>query len=245
MGLKYRLNEYRQQICFYKDIYKHWLRSKFDKEYCEPYDNSGTIPKIIHYAWFGPGEKNEVIKKCMATWEDKLSDYKFVLWNEENFPFEKYPFALEAYKQKKWAFVADVARLHAVYYHGGIYMDTDVEVLQNYEAFLKFGAFSGYESERSIPTGVMGAKKAHPWFGLLLLWYKNLKFNIDYAEIANTRIISRITRLHYGVKLNGKKLELKDDLQIFPREYFCPDKKDNKWLVTEDTYCIHHSTGLW
>ncbi|NCC01725.1 MAG: glycosyl transferase [Clostridia bacterium] len=236
---------FRSQAFFYKDLYKHWLRSKFSNSYAETYDNSKQIPKTIHYAWFGHGEKNEILKKCLATWPQQLKDYNIVLWDEKNFPFEKYPFAQQAYEQKKWAFVADVARLHAIYYYGGIYMDTDVEVLKPFDDLLNCDAFACYETPNLITIGTLGAKPKHPWVGLILLWYQGLNMSKNYNEIANTRIISRMMRLHYKVKLNGKEMVFADGVHLYPREYFCPDKEHGVWKTSEDTYCIHHFTGLW
>ncbi len=100
MGITYRLNEYRQQIKFYKDLYKHYYNSKFDNIYNKPYDDSQQIPKIINYAWFGKGEYPDLLKQCMKTWPKVLRDYEFKLWNEDNFPIEEYPFAKQAYDRK-------------------------------------------------------------------------------------------------------------------------------------------------
>lgn len=244
-GIAYHLNEYRQQAIFHKDLYSHWLRAKHDKEYFLPFDNTHPIPKVIHYSWFGKGEYNDVIQKCMKTWKEKLPDYEFKLWNEDNFPIEKYPFAQEAYAKKKWAFVADVTRLHALYYEGGISIDTDVEVIKSFNSLLYNDAFFCYESPNLIPSGIIASKKYHPWIALLLLWYKGLKLTDDYLEIANTRIISKITRLHYNIKLNGKELIAPHGLHIYPREFFCPEKENSTWKITDNTYAVHHFTGLW
>ena len=173
-----------------------------------------------------------------------MPEYDIVLWNEENFPLDDYPFAKQALKDKKWAFVSDVARLHALYYHGGIYMDTDVEVIRPLDIFLEHGFFSGYESERHLPTGLMGGKKGNLYLKLLLQWYKNRNYSNDYYEIANTRIITRITRLNCEIRLNGEEYVFGDNY-YYPREYFCLDKLDGIWNVTNNTYCIHHFTGLW
>lgn len=146
---------------------------------------------------------------------------------------------------KKYAFVADIARLHCIYNYGGIYMDTDCEVLKPFDDLLNCGVFACYESPNLIATCVLGAKRYHPWVGLMLLWYYGLDFCDDYAEIANTRIMTRIARFHYGIRPNGKYLELPNNVEIFPREWFCPDKINNKWQITNDTYVIHHFSGLW
>lgn len=245
MKFLYYLNEYRQQIKFYKDLYKHYYNSKFNNVYNTPYENLQQIPKVIHYAWFGRAKYPDLLIQCMSSWSKVLKGYEFKLWNEDNFPFDEYPFAKQAYDKKKFAMVADVARLHALYNYGGIYLDTDCEVLKIFDDLLKYGAFLSYESPNQFSTATIGSKKNHPWIGLMLLWYYNLMFSKDYSIISNTRIISRITRLHYGIRPDGKYLELPNDVKIFPREWFCPDKIDNKWQTTNDTYVIHHFSALW
>jgi mannosyltransferase OCH1-like enzyme len=174
-----------------------------------------------------------------------MPDYTFKCWNESNFPIEKYRFAQEALAKKKWAFLSDVARLHALYYEGGIYLDTDIELLKPLDVFLKEDAFTSYESLNLMATGVMGFKKHHPWLALMLSWYDGVHCDDDYTEIANTKVASKITRLHYGIKLDGREQTLPDGLHIYPRDYFSPEILDHKWQVTENTYCIHHFTGLW
>lgn len=245
MGIKYRLNEYRQQMKFYKDLYKHYYNVRFNNIYQNKYDENQVIPKVIHYAWFGKGEYPDLLKQCMKTWPEKLKGYRFQLWNEKNFPIDQYQFAKQAYDRRKYAFVADVARLHCIYNYGGIYMDTDCEVLKPFDSLLNNGAFSCYESPNLFATCTLGAKKYHPWIGMMLLWYYKLDFCDDYAEIANTRILTRMARLNYGIKPNGKMLELPNDVKIYPREYFCPDKLNGKWQTNENTYVIHHFSGLW
>lgn len=245
MGLEYRLNEYRQQIVFYKNIYRHYLKYgiHFNKN-AQSITEQNMIPKTIHYCWFGRGKQNELIKKCLLTWKEVLPEYKIILWNEDNFPVNKYPFAKQALNDKKWAFVADVARLHALYYYGGIYMDTDVEVLKPIDQFLHHGFFAGYESARHLSAGIMGAKQYNKYIGLLLAWYNDYTYGRDFYEIANTRIITRITRLNCGLKPNGKQFEF-GDCCYYPQDYFCPELVDDKWNITPNTYTIHHFTGLW
>lgn len=245
MNLQYRLNEYRQQLLFYKDLYRHYLKYgiHFDRKGQER-TGKENIPKIIHYCWFGRGKHNDLITNCISSWKRYLPEYKIILWNEDNFPVNKYPFAEQALKDKKWAFVSDVARLHVLYYYGGIYMDTDVEVLKPLDKFLHHGFFSGYESLRHIPTGIMGAKKYNKYVELLLSWYKNKCYGKDYYEIANTRIITRITRLNCGLEANGKQYNF-GNCCYYPREYFCPERTDTGWKISPNTYTIHHFTGLW
>jgi hypothetical protein len=245
IGWRYHANELRQKIKFNKDLLKHEARVKLKVDYKKDFDHSGTIPKVIHYCWFGKGAIPEKLQCCMATWQQILPDYMFKRWDENNFPIDQYPFAAEALQHKKWAFLADVARLHALYHEGGIYLDTDIEVLKPFTKFLQDDGFTCYESLNLMATGVMGFKKYHPWLALMLTWYEDVHCDEDYTEIANTKVVTKITRLHYGVKLDGREQVLPDGLHIYPRNYFSPELAGEKWQVTEETYCIHHFTGLW
>lgn len=243
-GLKYHLNELRQKVKFNKDLILYYLWYKIVQTNRAKYIKEKQIPKVIHYVWCG-NEMPKEIQTYIKGWKEKMPDYKFKLWNETNFPFDKYPFAQEALKLKKWAFISDVVRLHALYYEGGVYMDTDVEVLKSFDDLLQHEVFSCCESPNLIAVGTVGAQKHHPWIGMLLCWYKMIHCDEDYTEIANTRIVSKLTRMFYGIKLDGKTLQTKDGVRIFTRDYFAPQKIEDKWCVTDNTYCIHHYSGLW
>ena len=239
------LQHCKQQLIFYRDILEHYIR------YGRKYKNNrygrisgDNIPKIIHYCWFGQGEMNDLLKKCIASWHEILPEYEYVLWSEDNFPVDDYPFAKQALKDKKWAFVSDVARLHALYFYGGIYMDTDVEVLKPLDRFLSHEFFSSFESKIHIPTGLMGAKKGNEYIYMLLGWYINKKLGREYYKTANTRIITKLTCLYNGLERNGRFQEFNDSV-YYPREYFCPEKLDDGWNTTDNTYAIHHFTGSW
>ena len=245
IGLKYHLNELRQKIKFHKDLYKHKMAVIFCNPYKEIFDTKEDIPKIIHYCWFGDKEIPKDFNNYIKGWQRILPNYKIKLWNERNFPIEKYPFAKEALCRKKWAFLADIARLHALYYEGGIYLDTDIELLKPFDEFLHENGFVSYESGKIIAMGVVGAKKYHPWIGKLLLWYKFIHCDDDYTEIANTKVVSKITRLNYKVKLDKTEKVLSDGIHIYTKEYFYPDFNKKEWIITDKTYCIHHYAGMW
>lgn len=115
------------------------------------------IPKIIHYCWFGQGEMPERDRKCMESWKLFLSDYEFKLWNEDNFDIHATKFTRQAYEKRKFAFVADYARLCALEQYGGLYLDTDVEVLKNLDEFLKYDSFIGFEEDEILHFGTVGA----------------------------------------------------------------------------------------
>ena len=120
------------------------------------------IPKKIHYCWFGGNPLSEETKKYIETWKKYCPDYEIIEWNEKNFDVTKIPYVREAYESKKWAFITDYVRLYVMYTYGGIYMDTDVEVLKPLDSLLDLKGFSGFENETSIPTGIMAAKKGLP-----------------------------------------------------------------------------------
>lgn len=137
----------------------------------------------------------------MKSWE-KLEGYTLKKWDESNFPFEQYPFAKKAYENKKWAFVSDVARLHAVYIEGGIYLDSDIEVLKDFDDLLKYDGFFWIEDSRMICNAIMGRKKGNPLIGLLLKWYDVISYKTAYIRMTNTRIGTKIIRIIYGIKVN-------------------------------------------
>lgn len=207
-----------------------------------------TIPKIIHYCWFGRGEKNQKIKECIESWKKYLPEYNILEWNEDNFDINSVKYVREAYKSKKWAFVTDYVRLYALYNYGGIYMDTDVEVLKNLDVFLENKAFSGFEDNQYIPTGIMGSIKGHFWIKKLLQYYENKDFikGGNYELIPNTKIITEITKRDFGLILNNEEQKLKYGVLIYPKDYFCPKNHyNNKIYLTKNTYTIHHFNGSW
>lgn len=104
-------------------------------------NSSEKIPKVVHYCWFGRGEKPRKLQKCIKSWHKHLPEFQFVEWNEDNFDVTVNRYVQEAYEQRKYAFVSDYARLHALYSQGGIYMDTDVEVIRPLDRFLELEAF--------------------------------------------------------------------------------------------------------
>lgn len=115
------------------------------------------IPKIIHYCWFGGKPKPDGVLKCIESWRRCCPDYEIREWNEGNFNVSSLTYTSEAYNSGKWAFVSDVARLHALINHGGIYLDTDVELIRSFDHILDNNAFVGFEGSRFIATAVMGS----------------------------------------------------------------------------------------
>lgn len=206
------------------------------------------IPKIIHYCWFGGKPLPPLAQKCIASWKKYCPDYELKLWNEESFDLNSNPYAREAYDAKKFAFVTDYVRLWALYQYGGIYMDTDVEVLKPLDRFLIHPAFSGFESPTGIPTGIMASEKDGVWAREELKYYDDHHFiRPDGApdlttnvEIITNSLVSR------GFQLNNEYQDFKGIIHMYPTEYFCPKRPGDAFInVTENTYTIHHFDGSW
>jgi hypothetical protein len=207
------------------------------------------IPKVIHYCWFGRGQMPPLALKCIESWKKYLPDYQLKLWNEDTFDINSLPYVKEAYEARKFAFVTDYVRLYALYNEGGIYMDTDVEVLRSMDDLLLLPAFSGYESNKfsNFPTGLMASAKGGIWVAEQILYYDGIHFikpDGTFDMTTNTKIISRIMTEN-GFELNGKYQVYKEDMHCFPKDYFCPKTSTGILKLTSNTYCIHHFAGSW
>lgn len=206
------------------------------------------IPKVIHYCWFGRNPLPELAKRCIASWKKYLPEYEIKEWNEDNFDLDLYPYVREAYDNRKFAFVTDVVRLYALYNEGGIYMDTDVEVLKPLEPFLHHTAFSGFEDEKNIPTGIMASEKGGKWAKDNLEYYNGRHFVKENGELDLTTNVTTITNymLPFGLKQNNMYQDFPDLITFYPKEYFCPKSQvDGKIRITSNTYTIHHFAGSW
>lgn len=138
------------------------------------------IPKTIHYCWFGRGKKPEIFEKCLQSWKKFAPDYEIVEWNEDNFDVSRFPFAQEAYDCKKYAFVSDIVRLSIIYEHGGVYLDTDVELIASIDNFLEDDCFLFFQNVVQIATGLgFGAIQRNPIIGKMLDDYVNRHFSIE------------------------------------------------------------------
>lgn len=205
------------------------------------------IPKRIHYCWFGRGKMPEMARKCIASWKKYLPEYEIKEWNEDNFDLDQYPYVREAYDNRKFAFVTDVVRLYALYHEGGIYMDTDVEVLKPLDVLLQYDAVSGFESATRIPTGLMACRKGLPIFKELLAEYDGLHFVKSDGSMDLTTNVTRITNtlLKYGFVPNNQ-LQTVNGFTLLPQDWLCPKDYETKVVnITPNTLCIHHFDGSW
>ena len=205
------------------------------------------IPKKIHYCWFGRGKMPELALKCIASWKKYLPEYEIKEWNEDNFDLDLYPYVREAYDSRKFAFVTDVVRLYALYHEGGIYMDTDVEVLKPLDSLLQYDAVSGFESEAQIPTGLMACRDGHPFFKELLDEYNDIHFKREDGSLDTTTNVKRITAhcLKHGFVPNNQ-FQTVNGFTLLPKDYLCPkDYSTKRIYLTHNTLCIHHFNGSW
>lgn len=206
------------------------------------------IPKKIHWCWFGRGEKPPIVQKCVESWRKYCPDYEIIEWNEDNFDITCNEFVKGAYEQKKYAFVADYVRLAVLYRYGGIYLDSDVEIVQPLDDdFLNHKGFSGFESILSAVTGIMGSEKGFTLFEELLTHYKDLLFTLPDGSLnmtTNTEIITN-ELLKKGLVLNNN-FQIVNGLALYPSEYFCPlDNSTGILHKTSKTYAIHWFSGSW
>lgn len=208
------------------------------------------IPKTIHFCWFGHNEKPPLVKRCIKSWKKKCPDYEIIEWNEENFDISLNDYVREAYAAGRWAFVTDYARLWIIYHHGGIYLDTDVELLKPLDAFLSQPAFLGLEDCGTINTGLgFGAEKSNPVIGCMLRDYEHIhfkypdgSFNTLPCPIRNTESISQLL----PERMDPDEIIVLQDAVIYPREYFCPLSADGTTMLrTKNTCSIHWFTASW
>lgn len=207
-----------------------------------------VIPKIIHYCWFGGKEKPDNVKKCIQSWKDKLPGYQFIEWNEDNFEFAAIPYSKEAYAAKKYAFVSDVARIQGLLKFGGIYMDTDVEVLKDFEPLLEHECILGFEEKNFVATSLMGAVKEHPLFKEFADIYKGLRFIDEDGNINTETNVKKLTEMlkKQGLKCDNQMQVLRGGITVFPQEYFSPyDYINCYYKITENSFCVHHFFVSW
>jgi len=212
------------------------------------------IPKVIHYCWFGPNELPNSAKTYMQTWKKHLPEFEIKLWNENNFDINIYPYAKDAYQDGKFAFVADVCRAHALYYEGGVYLDTDVEVLKAFDPFLKHTAFAGFEvstldivsKTKDIHTqmGVIGSKPYATWIKQVLSSFEYLQYDKSKPITINSIVDSII--IENGFELKDKFQFVEDYLCLYPSVYFiAKDYQTGVIRISNATFCIHHYDATW
>lgn len=202
------------------------------------------IPKVIHYCWFGRGEKPKLAQKCIASWKKHCKDYQIIEWNEDNFDVRSNAYTRMCYENKKYAFLSDYVRLLVVAEHGGIYLDTDVEVLKPFDDLLEYPAYFGFENDEAVNTGLgFGAEPGSEAVKAMLKAYDQLldgQSGTIGCPILNTEALCKM-----GLELNGCK-QVSEHFVVFPKDFLNPyDAPTGRLTITDQTYSIHWFGGAW
>lgn len=208
------------------------------------------IPKIINYCWFGRNKKSKKILRCIESWKKYCPEYKIIEWNEDNFDVNCNVYVKEAYERKKWAFVSDYARIKIIYETGGIYFDTDVELVKGIDHLLKYDGFFAFErtSNHYINTGLgFGAQKGLVILRELLEQYDNISFvnNDDSLDLLPCPDRNSLVFNKY-CDFTSDEIQECNDIIFLPCDYMCPvDYTNNRITLTNNTISIHHYAGSW
>lgn len=193
------------------------------------------IPKKIHYFWFGKKTKPKIVRECIASWKTHLPDYEIIEWNESNIEYIDCYYARHTLTNKHWAFLTDYLRLRYLYEYGGIYMDTDMLVLKNFDALLHNTIFLGKQTKAVINGAIIGSVKQCPVLNVFIDYYQNLsKFEEEPIPLIITKLIK---------KNNVDTIKVYDIDYFYPYSYFDSYKYNTKPLdyATSQTYAVH----LW
>lgn len=221
------------------------------------------IPKIIHYCWFGRNPLPPLALECIASWKKFLPDYEIREWNEDNFDVNVVPYTAEAYRQKKYAFVSDYARFWILYRYGGLYFDTDVEVIRPLDDIIEKGSFLGFETDpdgensplKYAPKYAFGLNsglgcaftQGHPFLQEMLNLYEHMAFENPAESPMMKTVVAYTTEtlLPHGVQCK-KGIQTVDSITLYPREYFAPiNVVTGRMHITPNTRSIHRYMGSW
>ena len=212
------------------------------------------IPKVIHYCWFGRNPLPPLAVKCIESWRKYLPDYEIKEWNEDNFDVNIIPYTQEAYKAKKYAFVSDYARFWILYKYGGLYFDTDVEVIKPMDDIIERGAFMGCENEVKgdsplyVAPGLgLGCEAGNSVYADLLNLYAPLHFvNSNGSSNLKTVVLYVTEYLESHGLIRENSIQRVKGIFIYPKDFFCPmDYETKKYVFTDKTRTIHHYAASW
>ena len=202
------------------------------------------IPKIIHYCWFGRNPLPKTAEKCIRSWKKCCPDYEIIRWDESNFDVNCNEYCREMYEQEKWAFLTDYVRLRVVYENGGIYLDTDVEVIKPLDDLLHNSAYMGLETTDKVNTGLgFGAERNHWFIGENMIYYEKWRSSdsVETCPIITTRLLES-----KGLIYNHLNVNHLNGVTVYPTEYFCAkNSHTGEVCITKKTYTIHHFDASW
>lgn len=210
------------------------------------------IPKKIHYCWFGGNPLPELAVKCIESWKKYCPDYEIIEWNEKNYDItDKCAYVQEAYKSKKWAFVSDYVRYDILYKYGGLYFDTDVEIINSIDKIIKKGSFMGFENVKKTfgvnPGLGFGTLPNLNFYKEILSYYDRIHFINEDGSYNQITIVEYTTNIlkKYGLKENNTIQKI-ENITIYPTEYFCPmNYETGEIFITDKTISIHHYISSW
>lgn len=207
-----------------------------------------SIPKVIHYCWFGKGKMPSIAERCIKSWKKYCPEYEIVCHSEENFDISENRYAKEAYDAKKWAFVSDYVRLKVLFEEGGVYLDTDVELIKPLDPLLEGGGYMGFDDNGLISTGLgFACEKGNALVGRLLEDYKDIPFLLPDGSYDITPCPDRNTKTMEKLGLDTSATSgTFMGIRILPEDYLCPVKYyTGKKKITKNTYSIHHFCASW
>lgn len=206
------------------------------------------IPKKIHYCWFGNGPKNDLIEKCMDSWQRVMPDYQIKEWNETNSPMNL-PYIQKAYQNKLWSKISNFVRLYILHKEGGIYLDTDVEAIKRFDSLLSDNCFLGFQQEEKysdwVNNAVIGSIPAHPFIKKCMELTISGLVTMDEFYLSQPKVTTKVLE---GMGLRKYGMQMVGDIRLYPSEYFYPYPwwwKFHPIQIKEDTYCIHHWQRSW
>lgn len=209
------------------------------------------IPKKVHYCWLSGDPFPALVENCIASWHKNLPDYEFILWDYAKIETIINPWLKECIGHKKYAFAADYIRLYALYTEGGIYLDSDVEVLKSFDDLLDQPSFIGTEISGDLEAAVIGSVSGTVWLKRCLDYYTNHHF-IKKDGTLNTKplpsIMGEILSREYNLDFNSSYIKKNDkiSLVVYPSCFFSPKSlHSSKISITNQTYSIHHFDGSW
>lgn len=217
------------------------------------------ISKVIHYCWFGRGKMPKLAKKCIKSWKKYCPDYEIKEWNEDNFDVNIIPYVKEAYESKKYAFVSDYARFWILYHCGGLYFDTDVEIIRPMNHIIEHGAFMGCEGEatgdtepfKSVPPVApglgLGCNPGLAIYKEILDYYASIRFKKPDGSLNMMTVVKIVTSILQKHGLKGvNTIQECAGITIYPKEYFCPISwRTGEMRKTSNTVSIHHFAASW
>lgn len=209
-----------------------------------------TIPKVINYFWFGNNPEPPIVKECIKSWKKYCPDYEIKRWDEKNFDINISSYTKEAYNAKKWAFVSDYARFYVLNKNGGVYLDTDVELIKSLDSILKKGPFMARENSSllSVNSGIgMGTYANNALFTKVLNDYDQDHFINSDGSYNQRTVVERVSEMLVRDGLSAEnKIQKVDNIYIYPKQYFCPiDYVTGEQNFSQDTIGIHHFAASW